>query len=79
MRVSSSKNNNVISSFYSNDQKRKAEIIKADGFIVRMYDDGILEETRYVTNHAINYVEDLAENFVEGIGIFDIDTFKKIA
>ena len=79
MYMSKPNNGIVISSFYSDDHKRKADIIKDhDGFLVRMYDNGILEETRSITNHAINYVEDLAENFVEGIGYFSIDTFNKL-
>lgn len=65
----------ILSSFYSLDHKRRAEIIKCDnGYHVRLYINDILEEVRDVSNHSLRYAEDCAENFVEGI--FDIDTKK---
>ena len=62
----------IISSFYNKERNRRAEIIKADnGYHVRLYTGDVLEEVRDVSTHSINYAEDCAENFVEGI--FDVD------
>jgi hypothetical protein len=72
----------VLSSFYSNDRKRKADIVKNDkGYTVRLYtlgvsSDYILEEVRDVTDHSILYAQDCAENYISGI--FDVDKLIKL-
>jgi hypothetical protein len=71
----------VLSSFYSsgslNNEKRRADIIKADnGYHVRLYVNDVLVEVRDVSKHSIAYAEDCAENFVEGI--FDVDTVSRM-
>ena len=66
----------ILSSFYNKKNNRRAEIIKCDnGYHVRLYTNDILEEVRDVSGHSINYAEDCAENFVEGI--FDVDIVDK--
>lgn len=72
----------VLSSFYSDDRKKKADIVKNDeGYVVRLYtlgvsSDYILEEVRDVSNHSIHFAEDCAENYVSGI--FDVDKYIKL-
>lgn len=62
----------ILSSFYNKERNRRAEVIKADnGYHVRLYTNDVLEDVRDVSAHSINYAEDCAENFVEGI--FDVD------
>lgn len=72
----------ILSSFYSDDRKRKADIVKNDeGYTVRLYtlgvsSDYVLEEVRDVTQHSIHYAEDCAENYV--LGTFDLDNRAKL-
>lgn len=71
----------VISSFYSKDCKRKADVHRNEnGYYVKLYtlgsnSDYVLEEVRDLYENSLYYAEDCAENYVEGI--FGIDYQKE--
>ena len=65
----------VIMMLISTHQKdnRKAEIHKDEvDFYVKLIENGILIETRKLSNKSIHYAESCAENYVERIGSFHI-------
>lgn len=55
---------NIISQYWSDDKTREAIICNDDGFVVALYENNKLLETRDVRMHSLRYAEDLAENFV---------------
>ena len=64
-----------ISEFYSVDRKRKAHVTKDKyHYAVHMYVEhsGLMKlyNTELISNHTLQYAEDLAENFVLGVGPF---------
>ncbi|WP_445947475.1 hypothetical protein [Shewanella sp.] len=59
----------LISTYWSDDKTKRAEIHKGDeGLSVRLYDHESLQNVRNLNNFSIHYAEDCAENFVMGIG-----------
>ena len=54
----------IVSQYWSDDKTREAIICNDDGFVVELYKDKKLLETRDVRMHSLRYAEDLAENFV---------------
>ena len=62
----------IVSSY--NKGSRQAEIHNEDnGLCVRLYERGVLVDTKELRNYSIHYAESLAENFVEEIGSFRDD------
>jgi hypothetical protein len=60
----------MIISSYEKDN-RKSEIHREDNqFLVKLYENNVLIDTRSLTSHSIHYAESLAENFVERVGSF---------
>lgn len=57
----------IISEFEKNT--RSAIVIYNDEtvFTVEMYEDGKLKESREIADHTLQYAEDCAENWIEGI------------
>ena len=57
----------IISEF--ENETRSAIVIFNDetAFTVEMYEDNKLVESRKIVNHTLQYAEDCAENWVEGI------------
>lgn len=50
------------------NEKRRAEVYShKNGYIVRMFDDKLWIEDRFIENHSERYAEDCAENFVMGL------------
>ena len=61
----------LISTYWSDDKTKRAEIHKDDeGLSVRLYDHESLQNVRNLNNFSIHYAEDCAENFVMGYGSF---------
>jgi hypothetical protein len=59
----------IVSSY--NKGSRQAEIHNEDnGLCVRLYERGVLVDTKELRNYSIHYAESLAENFVEHVGAF---------
>ena len=50
-------------------EQRRAEIVQDDngGYLVDCYADGVFKRTIDVSDHALRYAEDTAENWVTGI------------
>jgi hypothetical protein len=62
----------IVSSY--NKGSRQAEIHnEGNGLCVRLYERGVLIDTKELRNYSIHYAESLAENFVEEIGSFRDD------
>lgn len=64
---------NKLSEYFSEDEKRRAEIHFSSGdeqFEVFLYEDGKVVELKVVDNHTLQYCEDLAENWVQYVGAF---------
>lgn len=62
----------LISTYWSDDKSKRAEIHKDDsGLSVYLYNYDSLLEVRNLNNFSIHYAEDCAENFVMGYGSFD--------
>jgi hypothetical protein len=60
-----------IKSFYSDDLKKVASISRDEyHWVVDLYENDKKVETRLITDHTLEYAEDLAENFVFGYGEF---------
>jgi hypothetical protein len=59
----------VTISTYSSTVQRTAEVcyISGEGYEVEMFEDGRLVESRPLYGHTLQYAEDCAENWVEGI------------
>ncbi len=59
----------ILSTYYSNDQKRMAEVwYRAScGYEVKMYENDEMVDQRALFEHSKQYAEDCAENWVEGI------------
>lgn len=69
--------NNVITTFYSDDQRLMSEVVLYEGkLFVDFYKDEILVETREVGDHSLQYAYDIAENFIEGIIKVDPNTWR---
>lgn len=63
-----------ISEFYSPSRDRKATITRDQyHWVVDLFEDSQKIETRLITDHTLQYAEDLAENFVKGYGEFNKD------
>ena len=61
---------NMLVSTYDKDG-RLAEIHQENNhFLVKLYENGRLYETKDLSGHSIHYAESLAENFVERVGSF---------
>lgn len=67
----------TISSFFSDDGLRRAEVNRDEyHFVVWMHykkhknDTWNLYRTELISNHTLQYAEDLAENYVDGVGPF---------
>jgi len=63
--------NKVILTEYHSDNKGLKAIIKKDnsgyGYYVELYLNGDIIKTCDVVNHSLQYAEDLALNYVEGV------------
>ena len=60
-----------IKSFYSDDLKKVASISRDEyHWVVDLYENDKKVETRLISDHTLQYAEDLAENFVFGHGEF---------
>lgn len=69
--------NNTIVTLYSDDRRLMSEVVVYEGkLFVDFYKDEILVETREVGDHSIQYAQDIAENFIEGIIKVDPDTWR---
>lgn len=56
-----------ISNYYSDNGKREAVIIKTEkGFSVELYEKSKYIKTVDLSGHSLRYVEDAAENYVNG-------------
>ena len=66
-------NETEIATFWNEEHKRKA-VISVDEYhhIVRCFEEETLELTRLLVNTTLRCAEDLAENYVEGYGEFEI-------
>lgn len=70
-----------ISEFYSDPSKNvpnRISVVSAgdDSYIVDLYEHGVLLQSRDMGRHNLQYAEDCAENWVEGI-IKSVDDYKE--
>lgn len=66
-----------IGAFYSEDYRLKAVIVKGDNcFFVDFYKDDVIIDSRRIEDKSLRYVEDIAENFVNGIIQIDPQTWR---
>jgi hypothetical protein len=66
-----------ISTFFSDCQTRKADILRENNtFVVNMYDNGILCSSRQLSKVTLQYAENLAENFCMQWGEFSVQTIR---
>lgn len=69
--------NNVITTAYSDDLRLSAQVVEENGNIfVDFYRDEVLLDSRKVTEHSLQYAEDMAENYVLGVLTIDPDTWR---
>ena len=61
-----------LSEFYSEDHTRLARIMTHgwNDYMVEMWENNQLKESRVITGHNLQYVEDCAENFIRKYGEF---------
>jgi len=60
----------VLTEYHSDDKTLKAVIQKHPsnyGYVVDLYRDDVIIKTCDVINHSLQYAEDLALNYVEGV------------
>lgn len=66
-----------ISHFYGDGDRLKAIVVQGVGcYFVDFYKDDVIIDSRRVEGHALRYVEDLAEKFVNGIIRIDPRTWR---
>lgn len=57
-----------LSEYYDNNENVRKAVVKDDnGFLVELWEHGKLVETRDLRHKSLQYAEDCAENWVEGI------------
>jgi hypothetical protein len=57
-----------LSEYYDNSESIRKAVVKDDnGFLVELWEHGKLVETRDLRHKSLQYAEDCAENWVEGI------------
>lgn len=75
--MSTSTNETEVSAFYSNDYRLKATVIRGHGcYFVDFYKDDVIIDSRRIEDKSLRYVEDIAENFVNGIIQIDPQTWR---
>ena len=59
----------ILSEFISDDRERTATVLYANetSFCIEMYEHKDIKERRYIDNHSLQYCEDCAENWVNGV------------
>ena len=57
----------IVLSEYSKDSREAKIYDTQDGFMVELYENGAMVDTRNLSEHTLRYAEDCAENWVEGI------------
>lgn len=57
----------TLSEYYSDDLSKKAQVIQMDrGYVIDFYVDNVYNHSIAYTSKSLQYVEDAAENFVQG-------------
>lgn len=57
-----------LSIFYSNDLRLKGAVIQGDDcYFVDFYKDDVIIDSWRIDDKSLRYVEDIAENFINGI------------
>ena len=61
-----------LSEYFSDNMKRRAVVMTHgwNEYLVQMYQEGELKESRVIEKHTLDYAEDCADNFVSYIGEF---------
>ena len=70
---------NKLMTFTSSDRTRKSVIVKESSYIVKMYDNDELIETRDMSSHNVHYARSCAENFVNRVGEFKYNVQEEVS
>jgi len=77
MMMLTSTSETEISTYYSTDYRLKATVIRGDEcYFVDFYKDDVIIDSRRIEGKSLRYVEDIAENFVNGIIQIDPHTWR---
>ncbi len=66
--MSKSMKTEVVSVLYNRERELEARVVVCDQrFFVDFYKNGAIIDSREVAGHSIQYLEDMAENYVNGL------------